>query len=191
MSDWWDALNLERQIFYGIGILALISLAIQLVLSLFGGAEDHHDFAGGEGAPGDHSSGLSLFSMRGITAFFLGFGWAGALALKAGLGLAAAIGIGFLTGGTFMGGIYLLLRSLLRFQSSGTLNYANAVGLIATVYTTVPAGSKAGGQIEVLLQGRLTMAEALHKGGTDLKPGTKVKVTELLGASTLVVEPLG
>jgi len=190
MENWWDALNLERQIFYGIGILALFGLGVQVLLSLFGGVEDHHDFAGGDGHLADHSSGLGLFSVRGITAFFLGFGWTGAMMLKAGHSLLAAIGAGFLVGGLFMVGIFLLLRSLLKFQSSGTLRYTNAIGQIATAYTTIPGDSKAGGQVEVMVQGRLITAEALHKNPSDIKPGTKVKVIEVLGATTLIVEPL-
>ncbi len=86
--------------------------------------------------------------------------------------------------------IFLMMRAMLRLQSSGTLDYNNAVGEVATVYVTVPAFQKAGGQIEVLIQGRLTVAEALHKGGTPLSPGTKVRVVETLGRSTFVVEPL-
>ncbi len=36
MIDWWDLLQLEKQIFYGIGILSLLALALQLGLSLIG-----------------------------------------------------------------------------------------------------------------------------------------------------------
>lgn len=187
IESWWNALNLERQIFYGIGLLALLGLAIQLVLSLFGGIDDHEDFSGGDV---DHSSGLGVFSIRGLTAFFLGFGWIGVIVLKAGYGLMAAIGCGLLVGAVLMVSLLLLFRSLLRFQSSGTLDYVNAIGQIATVYTTIPAGQKAGGQVELMLQGRLIMAEALNKSGQDLKPGTKVKVLEKISHATLVVEPL-
>jgi hypothetical protein len=41
-----------------------------------------------------------------------------------------------------------------------------------------------------MIQGRLSVAEALHKGVTAIAPGTKVKVVEMIGRSTLVVEPL-
>lgn len=190
MENWWDALSLERQIFYAIGIVALFGLGLQIVIALAGGGEDHHDFSGGGGHLDDHNSGLGLFSVRGITAFFLGFGWSGAIALKAGYPLLAAIAVGFLVGGLLMGGIFLLLRTLLKFQSSGSLCYSNAIGEIATVYTTVPGNSKAGGQVEVMIQSRLITVEALHKGSASIPPGTKVKVTELLGNSALVVEPL-
>jgi len=186
MELWWQALDLELQIFYGIGIISLFSLVIQMGLLLFAGMDDHTDLS----SAGDHSSGLGIFSFRGITAFFLGFGWAGVIALKAGLSLAAAIAIGLGTGGLLMLGIFLLMTSLLRLQSSGSLIYASAVGEIATVYVTIPAGQKGSGQIEVMIQGRLSVAEALQKGKSPLSPGTKVRVLETIGQSTFLVESL-
>lgn len=186
MELWWQALDLELQVFYGIGIISLFSLVIQMGLLLFAGMDDHTDLS----SVGDHSSGLGIFSFRGITAFFLGFGWAGVIALKAGLSLAAAIAIGLGTGGLLMLGIFLLMTSLLRLQSSGSLIYASAVGEIATVYVTIPAGQKGSGQIEVMIQGRLSVAEALQKGKSPLSPGTKVRVLETIGQSTFLVESL-
>lgn len=186
MELWWQSLNLELQIFYGIGIAALVALALQFAMLLFGGLDDAAD--GME--VGEHGSGLGLFSFRGITAFFLGFGWTGVIALKAGLSLATAIALGLLCGTVLMFAIFLLMRSMMRLQSSGTLDYANAVGEVATVYVTLPGEGRAGGQVEVMIQGRLTVAEALQKGSAAIAPGTKVKVVETLGRSTLVVEPL-
>lgn len=185
IDSWWNALNLELRVFYGIGIIALMVLLLQLALSVFGGMDDH-DFD----HPGDHSSGLSFFSIRGVTAFFVGFGWSGVIALKAGWGLVPAIAVGMTVGVILMLGIFFLMTSMLRLQSSGTLDFSNAVGKVGTVYVTIPAQQKAGGQVEVLLQGRLTMAEALSKGDQPLTPGTKVTITEKIGHSTLVVEPL-
>jgi hypothetical protein len=184
-DSWWDALNLELRVFYGIGLIALFVLLIQLALSIFGGM-DEHDFD----HSGDHSSGLSFFSIRGVTAFFVGFGWTGVIALNAGWGLIGAIAAGMAVGCALMLGIFLLMTSMLRLQSSGTLNFANAVGQVATVYITVPAGQKAGGQVELMLQGRLTMADALSRGDAPLHPGSKVTVIDKIGHSTLIVEPL-
>ena len=186
MELWWQALNLELQIFYGIGILSLFALAFQMAMLLFGGFDDHGDFSD----VGDHASGLGIFSFRGITAFFLGFGWSGVIALKAGHSLGVAILVGLLTGGVLMLGIFALMRSMMRLQSSGSLDYVNAVGEVATVYVTIPADQRGGGQIEVMLQGRLITAEALQKGTTTLSPGAKVRVIDLIGRSTLVVEAL-
>lgn len=185
-DTWWNALNLELRLFYGIGIVALLFLMIQVFFSLFAGMDDMGDIHDG----GGHSSGLSIFSIRGITAFFLGFGWAGVIALKAGWGVPAAIAVGIIAGGVMMFAIFLVMTSMLRLQSNGTLNFSNAVGQIATVYVTVPAASKAGGQVELLIQGRLTMADALYRGNEPLAPGTKVRIVEKLSHATLVVEPL-
>lgn len=186
MELWWGALNLELQIFYGIGLIALLALFLQMALLLFGGVDDATDV----GHAGGHESGLGVFSFRGITAFFLGFGWTGVIALKAGLSLGIAISLGLLVGGVLMVAIFLLMRSMMRLQSSGTLDYHNAVGEVGTVYVTVPGEGRAGGQVEVMIQGRLTVAEALQKGATSLSPGTKVRVVETMGRSTLLVEPL-
>jgi membrane protein implicated in regulation of membrane protease activity len=186
MELWWQALNLELQIFYGIGILALLALALQFILLLFGGLDDATDLGDGM----DHGSGLGIFSFRGITAFFLGFGWTGVIVMKDGHSLALAIVMGLLVGTILMVAIFLLMRSMMRLQSSGTLDYRNAVGEVATVYVTVPAEGKAGGQVEVMIQGRLSVAEALHKGENAIAPGTKVKVVETVGRASLVVEPL-
>ncbi len=189
MELWWQGLNLELQIFYGIGVVALIALIIQFVL-LFVGDFDHvGDFADAGGIA-DHGSGLGIFSFRGITAFFLGFGWTGAIAVKSGFSVPVAIVLALLVGAVLMVAIFLLMRSMMRLQSSGTLDYENAVGEVATVYVTVPESGKSGGQVEVMIQGRLSVAEALHRGETPLAPGTKVRVVATMGRTTFVVEPL-
>lgn len=183
---WWQDLNLELQVFYGIAILSLFALVIQMAMLLFGGVDDVADFSDA----GEHGSGLGIFSFRGITGFFLGFGWSGVIALKAGHSLGFAIGVGVLVGGLVMVGIFVLMKSMMRLQSSGSLDYANAVGEVATVYVTIPSDQRGGGQVEVMIQGRLITADALQKASASLSPGTKVRVIEMVGRSTLVVEPL-
>ena len=186
LDSWWDALNFELQIYYGIAILAMFSLMIQLFLSLFMGLGDGDVDMGAD----HHGSGLSIFSVRGVTAFFLGFGWAGVICTKAGLGTLPTVAIAVAAGGALMMAIFFIMLSLLRMQSSGTLDYQNAVGQTGTVYVTIPPGQRSGGQVETLIQGRLVTAEALQRGDEPLAPGTKVRVVEKIGGSTLIVEPL-
>lgn len=172
--------------FYGIAIISLASLVIQIVLSLFMGMDDGL----GDIGHADHSSGLSIFSIRGVTAFFLGFGWTGVICTKAGMGLPLTLVLAVVVGGVLMLAIFLLMLCFLRMQSSGTLNYDNAVGQTGTVYVTIPPGRKSGGQVETMIQGRLVTAEALQTGDDALAPGTKVRVIEKIGSSTLIVEAL-
>jgi membrane protein implicated in regulation of membrane protease activity len=188
MNNWWEALNFELQLFYGIAIISLAVLAIQVLLALVFGMDDGAD-AGGMDV-GDHDSGMGIFSIRGVTAFFTGFGWTGVICTKQGLGLPLTLLLALMVGGSLMVAIYLMMRSLIRLQSSGTLDYGNAVGQMGTVYLTIPPVQRSGGQVETMIQGRLVTAEALQKGRAPLQPGTKVKVVERIGSTTLIVEPL-
>ncbi len=184
MIDWWNSLLIERQVFYAIGIVSLSILLLQILLNVVG-LDAHHD--ADLSGHGDHASGLGLLTVRTVTAFFVGFGWGGAIILNHGHSVPAAI-----AGGTAIGLIFLLataflIRNLLRLESSGNLDYRNAVG---TVYTTIPAAEAGSGQLELVLQGRLMMAEAYTKAAHDLKPNSKARVVDLIGQSTLMVEPL-
>lgn len=186
MLDWWSSLTLESEIFYAIGIVALAILLIQILLTIIG-IDVHHDV---DLSGGVHDSGLGLLSIRTITAFFVGFGWGGVIILNHGHTLPAAVFGGFATGVAFLLTTAFLIRNLLRLQSSGNLNYRNAIGVVGTVYSTIPGAERGGGQLELLLQGRLTIAEAYTKAAYDLKPNSKARVVDLIGESTLLVEPL-
>ena len=188
MTEWWNSLLIERQIFYAIGLFSLAVLLIQILLTLVG--LDHHGDADLSGH-GDHDSGMGLLTVRTVTAFFVGFGWTGAIMLNHGYSIVAAIAAGTATGAVFLLTTWFLITNLLRLQSSGgNVDYNNAIGSVGTVYTTIPAAEAGGGQIELMLQGRLMMAEAYTKATWNLKPGSKAKVIALIGRSTLLVEPL-
>ena len=186
MIDWWDALQLEKQIFYGIGLISLALLILQLLLSMIGAGIEHLDLPGS----GEHGSGLGVLSVRSATAFFIGFGWAGVICLNRGVSLPAAIVVAFVAGSILMVGANLLMVGMLALQYSGNIDYKNAIGEVGTVYSTVPADRKHAGQVEVMVQSRYITAQAFTSHTEPLPPGTKVRVAELIGASTLLVEPL-
>lgn len=188
INNWWDALNFNLQIFYGIAIVSGVALVFQLFLSFFMGADDM-DFGDMDGLDG-HDSGMSIFSVRGVTAFFTGFGWTGVICTEQGLGILPSVIIAFAVGFALMLGIFLMMRSIMKLQASGTMDYGNAVGQLGTAYVTIPPLQRAGGQVETMIQGRLVTAEALYKGTEPIKPGTKVKVVERIGSATLIVEPI-
>jgi hypothetical protein len=186
LNNWWENLNFELQIFYGIVIVSLVALFFQVIMSVVFGMEHGADVAN----VGDHDSGMGIFSVRGVTAFFTGFGWTGVVCTKQGLGLPVTLAIAFVVGSGLMIAIFLMMRAFMRLQSNGNIDYGNAVGQLGTVYVTIPPVQRSGGQVETMIQGRLVTAEALQKGSQPLQPGTKVKVVERIGSSTLIVEPL-
>lgn len=186
LNNWWENLNFELQIFHGIAIVSLVALFFQVIMSVVFGMEHGADVP----EIGDHDSGMGIFSVRGVTAFFTGFGWTGVVCTKQGLGLPVTLVIAFAVGSALMIGIFLMMRAFMRLQSNGNIDYGNAVGQIGTVYVTIPPVQRSGGQVETMIQGRLVTAEAFQKSSQPLQPGTKVKVVERIGTSTLIVEPL-
>lgn len=185
MDIWWNNLILPLQIFYGIGIISAILLVIEALLTLFG--LNHH---GATDVSFEHPDQLGMLSVRTITGFFFGFGWTGVIAIKSGFQLIAAIGLATLVGGVFLIAIFLLMRALFSLRASGTLDYKNAVGQIGTVYVTVPPDRGGGGQVEVLIQGRLQMISCMTANTSPLPPQSKVRITGLIDRGTLEVEPL-
>ena len=186
LNTWWENLNFELQIFYAIAVIALIALFFQVIMSVVFGMEHGADVAN----VGDHDSGMGIFSVRGVTAFFTGFGWTGVVCTKQGLGLPVTLAIAFVVGSGLMIAIFLMMRAFMRLQSNGNIDYGNAVGQLGTVYVTIPPVQRSGGQVETMIQGRLVTVEALQKGSQPLQPGTKVNVVARIGSSTLIVEPL-
>lgn len=167
------------------GIIAGVFLVIETALALFGFS--HHDMPD---VATDHPDQLGMLSLRTITGFFFGFGWAGAIALKSGFPLLVVILIASLVGAAFLLGIYALMRLLFSMRASGTLDYKNAIGQVATVYVTVPPNRQGGGQVEVLIQGRLQTISCMTSHHEPLPPQSKVRVTGLIDQGTLDVAPL-
>jgi len=186
MITWWNSLPLEEQLFLGAALLASGVLVVQLLMNLVGAG--HIDDMPDVG-DGGHGSGLGVFSVRSIAAFFAGFGWVGLIFSQNGAALPIAASVGSLTGVLLMAGTIYVMRSMVGLQDSGTLNYGNAVGSIGTVYVTIPPARAPGGQVEVALQGRVIFADARTDATGPLKPGDKVRIVDRFGDTTFLVEP--
>ena len=85
------------------------------------------------------------------------------------------------TGGAGLG--LAIVRALMDRQG-GKVNFRNRPN------GGLEAAEGGGGQVELMIQGRLMMAEAYTKATWNLKPNSKAKVVALVGRSTLLVEPL-
>jgi hypothetical protein len=166
MIEWWSSLSLELMIFYGIGILALVAVVVQILMTLIGfdtdGLDVGFDVDIGEGYP--ESSGIGLFSSQTLAAFFLAFGWMGVALLKGGNSIFISTLIAVIVGFGAMFAMFFTIRQMLKLQSKGNLNYSSVIGEEATVYVTLPGDNQdGGGQVQVMIQGRLTVASARKK----------------------------
>ena len=202
MIEWIASLSFELKVFYGIAITSLLVVVIQMGMTLLGLGfeavdldlpEFDFDADGSSGSSDPHvtSSGLGFFSTQTIGAFFLGFGWTGVVALTREWPMGLSVFLAFSVGGSVMLGMYFLLAGMLSLQGKGNLVYHSALGRVGEVYVTIPgSGQDGGGQIQILIQNRLTIAAARKVSPGALLPGAKVRVVGMAGATTFRVEPL-
>jgi len=189
MIEYWTLLTPTMKTFVGLGAISSAVLTLQMILAMFGGDMDGLDAdmdipdVGEGGASG-------ILSIRTIGAFFTGFGWSGAAMLQAGHGTGAATFVGIIVGSIFMALIFYLMTYLHSLRQEGTINYANAIGKVGAVYLPVPPHLKGIGQIEVLVQGRLKIVQAITDNDKKIGNRVAVRVTELVDEQTILVEPL-
>lgn len=207
-TEWWEALSLTTQIFYCIATPATLVLLIQTIL-LFLGIGDDGDVdadlvdladadADTDGIFGEDTLSsledaagfdfLSLFTLRGIVAFLVVFGWVGAAMSSAEAPLYVTIPVAFVSGFAMMMAIALLLRAVMRLRSDGNLDNRNAIGLSGRVYLAIPPARSGEGKVQLLLQGRLAEREAVTDDDVAIPTGAEVVVVALSGQSTLVVK---
>ena len=186
MSQWWQTLSNVSQIFWCIAIAASVFQLLLFVGSMFSGHDLDHSPHGGDG---NSSEGLKLLSIRAITAFLVGFGWAGALFLGNGTPLLTATILAIICGCIFMGIIFVMMRALVSLKADGTMDYANAIGQTGHVYVTIPARRSGQGQVEIMIQGRLATILAITDYSQPLPPRSPVMVNGVEGKTLLIVSP--
>lgn len=185
-SQWWDGLDLARQVFYGIGIVAGVVALILVILSMIG--LEHDGAVDSLTHPGDGDSGI--FSIKPLTGFFLGLGWAGGIALDNNFGLFTATVAGLASGGVLMGIILAMFRLIQGMRSDGTVRIEDALNATGTVYITLPPSKAAGGQVVVSFRGRQETFAALNTADRAIPSGERVKVIQIVDPRTVLVEPL-
>lgn len=193
MIEWWSSLPFELKAFYGIGITSLMIVVIQMSMTLVGfdtdGLDSGFDVDFGDGY--SDASGIGLFSSQTLSAFFLAFGWMGVALLKGGSSVFVSTSIAAVCGFGAMIGMFYMIRKMLKLQSKGNLDYRSAIGQEATVYVTLPGSNQdGGGQIQIMIQGRLTIASARKVDSGALRPGERVRVVDTNSPSSFIVEAL-
>lgn len=195
MDQWWNALTLLEQVFYIIAIPATVIMVIQSVLLLIGIGDGDvdmdlpHDIPDADIPDGtEGSDGLSLFSIRGITAFFAVGGWMGVVLVKRGWPEALCIIVAFAAGSAALLLLAWIMKKVARMQDCGNIDLANAVGRSAKVYLKIPPLRREVGKVTVTFQERLMECEAVTDSNTEILTGENVRIVGLADQSTLLVE---
>jgi len=214
MSEWFRN-DPVLAMMYILAIPATVILVLQTILLLFGIGGQDGDLESDTGGIGDADgadmdadmdadtdidgeidgemagdSGLRLFTVRGMVAFFSVGGWAGISAIRLGANHLTAVLISLVMGIVALFLVALFFKWIPRIQHNGTLSIKNAVGSTGEVYITIPAEGRGSGKVNVIVQGQLSELTAVSYADRALRYGEKVRVTGTIGENTLVVEPM-
>ena len=165
--NWLSTLSPLEHVFFWIAIVASVLLIVQIIMLIvsFGGGDldadgDLDSFDG----DADTDGGLSIFTLKGLTAFFALGGWCGFAAANnipniwapilifLGSGLVALLAVGF------------AMRGVAKLQCSGNLDTEKLTGKTATVYVSVPASRSGRGKITLTAQGKYMEIDAVTDG---------------------------
>lgn len=165
------------QIYYYIALFATILFVIKMsVFMIFGGdgSEVTTDF----NTEYDSDSSFSFLSFQSILAFFMGFGWMGYAALKQFnlpqlTALLSALGVGLL----FMASYAWLMFLARKLEKTVKKDKNTALDKIGKAYTKFEPKSQ--GQIEIEINGQLTVAQAVNNTDEVINAFEQVKVVKV------------
>jgi hypothetical protein len=157
-------------LFLAIGAAGVILLVIS---ALFDGVIDIFDLGDG------------LLSGPAIASFVGAFGFAGALALHAGLSQAAAVAAGASSGVAVGALAGFAARSLMRMPTDATVSSGSYLGLTGTVVTAIGPGTI--GEVSVLVGGQPTKLNARSEDGVAIPAGRTVTVSATPSPTLVIV----
>lgn len=132
-------------------------------------------------------TGIRLFTLRSVIAFFAVGGWMGVAAIDWNLSDVVAIILAVIAGSLALYFVAWIIYAFLRLQQNGNIRYENAVGKEGEVYLTIPPNGR--GKVNVIVQERLCEIEAISKVNRALKTGEKIVVVDITEEGVLIVEP--
>jgi membrane protein implicated in regulation of membrane protease activity len=196
-------LGLAVQVFYCVAVPSTLLLVIQTVMLFLGmgNGEDGLDAdADIDELPDDVDGvdmesldawgldGLRIFTMRGIIAFFVVFGWVGIIMLGEGVRLWLTILIAALCGFAMMVVLAYLFKLVMKLRSDGNTDNRNAIGSAGKVYLTIPPSRSGEGKVHLMLQGAYVERDAVTDDETPIPTGAEVIVVGISGKTDLIVK---
>ena len=198
--EWWNSLGLITQVFYCIALPSTLILLIQTIMMFIGFGEDADgdidDIGDGDiddvteisdDTDASGLEGLRIFTIRGIIAFLVVFGWVGIVMNTSGAELWLTIPIATVCGFGMMLLLAYLLRLVMKLRSDGNLDNRNAIGTSGKVYLTIPPSRSGEGKVQVILQGSYVERNAVTDEETPIPTGCEIVVVGVSGQTDLVV----
>lgn len=178
------------QFYWGIAIVATILFAGQALLTFIGidsmdGGDMDVDVADGDTM--DAGGAMSLFSIRSLINFAVGFGWTG-ICLRQSIENDFLLALIAFCVGLAFGAMYpLMRRKLMRLESNGAYKVADTIGKEADVYLRIPANGKGRGKVQVSIGGAMHELDAMS--ADDAFPtGERVRIISQQGNVVIVTK---
>ena len=134
MKEWFENLSVLEQIYFWLGIVSTLFMIVQIVLMCLSSFGGDVDIDGDGDIDVDTDSGVSIFTVKSITAFFAVGSWSALLtcALVAHKLQWLSIIVAIVAGGAAMTVMALLLRAIVKLQCNGAFEIDKVVGSQAT-----------------------------------------------------------
>ncbi len=199
LIDWFQSLDPLVKPYWGIAIVMSVVFAIQMILTFIGIGDtdadvdfvgdipDSVDMPDAHADTLDTGGAMQLFTIRNAVNFLLGIGWGGVCfsGVVHNPGLLALVAL--LCGSVLVAAFVVMLRQLLRLESTGSYRIQEAVGQSCTVYVPIPAARGGMGKVQISFQGSVQELPALTDGSA-LPTGAQVRVTQVIDSQVLLVE---
>lgn len=213
--EWWNSLSLAAQIFYCIALPSTLVLLVQTILMFIGLGEDADGDVDvdtdvgadvdadvdvdldGDIPDGDEGflatvdaegfAGLRVFTIRGIIAFLVVFGWVGVVMETAGITLWLTLPVATASGFAIMLLLAFIFKAIMKLRSDGNTDNRNAIGTAGRVHLTIPPSRTGEGKVHVMLQGSYVERDAVTDEDTPIPTGSEIVVVRVSGGTTLVV----
>lgn len=195
-ANWYTGMDSMQQVFWGCALVASLVFVIQMVLTMIGmdghdvdTSFDVADFGDTDADTMDAGGGLSLFSIRNLINFLLGFGWAG-VSLHKTIGNNILLLIASIAVGCFFVWMFFYIRKQTRkLEANGAFNIKNCMGRTANVYLRIPEKGEGKGKVQISVNGAFHELDAITDGEA-ITTGQKVRITEVIDGETLRVEKM-
>ena len=178
MKEWFANLSVMEQIFFWLGIVSALFMIVQIVLMTLSSFGGDIDVDGDGDIDVDTDSGVSIFTVKSITAFFAVGSWSGLLtcALVSEKLQWIAILVAIAAGVAGMSVVALLMRAIIKLQCNGAFEIDKVVGRQATVYVSIPPLRSGRGKITLNAQGRFMELDAVTDSDTKLSVDEVVEI---------------
>lgn len=160
---------------YYIAVFSTILFAIKIILFSFGGGDSEvfSDF----NTEFETETSFDFLSIQSILAFLMGFGWIGLAALTQWkFSTATALISAFIFGAVLMFVSSYLMLAVKKLNKTVRKDYKKCIGKEARTYTSFkPHGE---GQIEIVVNGRLSIEKAKNTTDNEIASFTQIRITD-------------